>query len=119
MELEPGELAGWVRAFVFTQLVEMPIYYAALSSARLLRSGKAPLLPWQRLAVAFLCSFLTHPVVWFVFPRLIDSYEHYELMVVLAETFAVAIEALVLRAAGVRLFFLVSLCANMASLWLG
>ena len=52
MQLEPGELVGWVRAFVFTQLVEMPLYVAVMSTRRF---GVARPLPW-RIFVAFLCS---------------------------------------------------------------
>lgn len=118
-ELEPGEFAGWVRAFAFTELVEVPLYVTALSMLRIERAQK--LLPWQRVAVAFLCSLLTHPVVWFAFPRLIDSYEHYVAMVIAAETFAVTAEALVLRFFGVRLFWavLLSFAVNMTSMSLG
>jgi hypothetical protein len=115
MELEPGELVGWVRAFVFTQLVEMPLYIAAMSTRRF---GVArPLL--LRILVAFLCSLITHPVVWFVFPRIMDAYEDYVLMVIEAETFAVVVEALVLRQFGVRYALLVSFVTNMTSMSLG
>jgi hypothetical protein len=115
MELQPGELLGWVRAFVFTQLVEVPLYVAALSFTRL--CVKKPL--WQKLGVAFLCSLVTHPVVWFVFPRIMDAYEDYVLMVIEAETFAVVIEALILRRFGLRWALLVAFVTNMSSMSLG
>jgi len=115
MQLEPGEFAGWVRAFVFTQLVEMPLYVAVMSTRRF---GVARPLGW-RIFVAFLCSLITHPFVWFVFPRIVDSYEDYVLMVIEAETFAVVVEALVLRRFGVRYAGVVSFLVNMTSMSLG
>lgn len=117
IELEPGELQGWVHAFVFTQVVEVPLYVVALSLPRL----TVELPPWKRVAVAFLCSLLTHPVVWFVFPRLIDSYYHYLQMVVAAETFAVVGETLILAGFGMRWRWAlpVSFATNMASMSLG
>jgi NhaP-type Na+/H+ or K+/H+ antiporter len=117
MQLEPGELESWVRAFAFTQCVEVPLYVACLSWPRLMR-GMAL---WKRVALAFLCSLLTHPVVWFVFPRLIDSYYYYAQMVVAAETFAVTAEALILSLFGMRWRWalLASLVTNMTSMSLG
>lgn len=122
--LDPAEVAGWVRAFAFTQLVEVPLYTAALgwSALRLpLASGPArPALPISfRIAVAFLCSLLSHPVVWFGFPRLIDPYDHYTAMVIAAEAFAVGSEAIVLWSVRVRFALPISFLVNMASLWLG
>lgn len=115
MQLEPGELAAWVRAFAFTQIVEMPLYIAVMRTRRL---GVArPLL--LRILVAFLCSLVTHPVVWFVFPRILDAYEDYVLMVIEAETFAVVVEALILRRFGVRWALAVSFVVNMTSMSLG
>lgn len=115
MQLEPGEFAGWVRAFAFTQLVEMPLYVAVMSTRRF---GVAKPLA-LRILVAFLCSLITHPFVWFVFPRILDAYEDYWLMVVEAETFAVVVEALVLRRFGVRYALAISFVVNMSSMSLG
>jgi hypothetical protein len=124
MELDPGEFAGWVSAFAFTQVVEVPIYVGALGlGGRRLAARKLGLL--ARLCVAFSCSLLTHPVVWFVFPRLIDAYYHYVAMVIAAETFAVLTEAAVVAVAlgggarSVAPAFLISLLANMTSMSLG
>jgi hypothetical protein len=119
MQLEAGELSGWVRAFGLTQLVEVPIYFVALGSVRLNPGLAAKRSPGMRLGVAFLCSLLTHPIVWFVFPRLINIYTHYLAMVVAAETFAVLVEAAVLARFGLHKAFWVSLLANMSSLWCG
>ncbi len=93
-------LGAWLLAFAFTQAVEIPIY----------RRAGAPL--W----VAFGASALTHPVVWFVFPR---AGLEWIWMVVWAETFAWLLEALWLRWHGVRRPLLWSLAANGASLSLG
>ncbi len=75
---------GWLVAFFFTQLFEMPIYWKATGSLR----------------VAFLASAMTHPVVWFVFPVLMDHGLGYGPMVALAELFAVLAEAVWLRLNG-------------------
>ncbi len=64
----------WLFAFVLTQAIEVPIYRRATGS----------------LWVAFAASALTHPVVWFAFPLLPLGYWP---MVVLAEVFAVTVEA--------------------------
>lgn len=45
-------LQGWLSAFLFTQLVEIPIYMRGLRCSFL---------------VAFGASALTHPLVWFLF----------------------------------------------------
>jgi hypothetical protein len=45
-------LSAWLRAFLFTQLVEVPIYVRGLRCSAL---------------AAFGASTLTHPVVWFLF----------------------------------------------------
>jgi hypothetical protein len=115
MPLMEGEVEGWIRAFLFTQLVEVPLYIAVMSSKRL----APPRALWARFCIAFLCSLITHPVVWFVFPRILAGYDNYVYMVIAAETFAVGIEALVLMHFQVRLAPLVSLGVNMSSMSLG
>ncbi len=45
-------MSAWLRAFLFTQLVEMPIYACALECS---------------IPVALGASAITHPVVWFGF----------------------------------------------------
>ena len=65
-------------------------------------------------------STLTHPIVWFVIPRI--AYDSYATMVVRAETFAVVAEGLyfyALRAFGFRRAMLFSLLANASSAGLG
>jgi hypothetical protein len=84
-------IQAWLGAFVFTQAVEIPVYVLALRHA--IRGGYAErprTLPMQ-LLLAFGASAITHPMVWFVIPRIpSSSYVEY---VVRAETFAVVVEA--------------------------
>jgi hypothetical protein len=103
----------WGEAFAFTEAVEVPIYLLAF-----VRDGREPLRPpWQRVALAFAASLLTHPVVWFVFPRLHAI--PYEARTALSELFAWAVEAAFLDRLGLRRAALWSLAANAASLGLG
>lgn len=97
-------LFDWLFAFAFTQVVEVPIYRRALGDRR-----------WAT-AIAFGASALTHPVVWFVFPRL---FAHYLTMVVAAEVFAWLVEAAYLRAFGLRRALWWSFVSNGASFSLG
>lgn len=109
---------SWLGAFLFTQAVEIPIYLYGLHRARVELAWPA------RAAVAFGASALTHPIVWFVFPRLWRSLGQpggYWGMVAAAEAFAVLAEAVYL--AGVRMkpgpAFALALLANAASVSLG
>jgi hypothetical protein len=86
-----------------TQAVEVPIYTRALRG---------------RWTVAFAASLITHPVVWFGFPAWCQSLG-YVREVLLAEAFAVAVEALWLRLWGVRRSVWWSLGANAASVAVG
>ena len=94
-------LAGWLPAFVLTQAIEAPIYRLGARAT------------W---ATALLASALTHPLVWFVFPALVEGTIGYAPMVVLAEIFAVAVEAAWLAHRGVRQPVAWSTAANAASL---
>lgn len=70
-------MRAWLTAFVFTQLVEVPIYSVGLRC---------------NLLLAFGASALTHPVVWFVIFN--PSFEATHLTkVVIAELFAWLAEA--------------------------
>ena len=118
------EVAGWIRAFAFTQTIEVPLYllafYLPWLRGRLADGQPRPALSWAfRVGVAFLCSLLTHPVVWFGFPRLIDSAENYVAMVIAAETFAVTSEALILWAVRLRYALVVAFVVNTTSMSLG
>lgn len=97
-------LMAWLRAFVFTQLVEAPIY----------RYGGP--LPWS---YALGASAITHPIVWFVFfsPAFEASYE---VRVCSAELFALVAEAwLASTRLPLRRAFGLSLAANAASVVTG
>jgi hypothetical protein len=100
-------LLPWLSAFVFTQAVETPLYGWWLHR----RGVRGP-----KLAYAFVPSLVTHPVVWFVMPRLFSDW--YE-MVVVAETFAVVVEAALLWPWARRYAPLWALAANAASLTIG
>ncbi len=102
---------AWARAFAFTEVVEVPIYV-------LLLGGR------HRVARAFAASAITHPILWWVIPRLWPfGYWPY---VVAGETFVVLVEAAWIRATGHRepLWsrkspLLLSFAANAASAGLG
>jgi hypothetical protein len=118
---------AWLSAFVFTQLIEAPIYLRAQ-----VRDGEPA--GWvRRLGLGLLASAITHPCVWFVIPRIFysETYDalayrfpalldhRYTLFFLVAETFAVVAEALLLRAFGLRRAFLWALLANATSAGLG
>lgn len=71
------EVLRWAVAFSFTQMVEVPLYLRVTASFR----------------VAFLASCFTHPIVWFVIPRLVPMEWNYWTMVAVCEAFAVLAEA--------------------------
>lgn len=79
--IDAAFVQGWLRAFIFTQLVEVPIYLAL---------GKT------RFVKAFSLSLITHPVLWFVF--WVHVHLPYEPKIAVGEILVVAIEALVLWA---------------------
>jgi hypothetical protein len=104
--LHPSLFWPWLYAFVFTQVVEIPIYRRPLGG---------------RTLVAFGASAITHPIVWFVFPAL-PWFRGYWPMIAAAELFAWVVEAFYVYGFGVRGLrraFLWSLAANGASFSLG
>ncbi len=96
----------WLIAFLLTHTIEIPVWLFA--SRRL----SVP----RRYLVVFGPSCITHPVVWFVFPW--DAWPYLPTLV-LAEAFAVAVEALYVRRLGVERPWAWSLAANAASLGIG
>lgn len=99
----------WARAFVFTQIVEAPIYRRMLGTS------------WGR---SLAPTALTHPFVWFAFPPLGRALGlGYWGMVVLAELFAWLVEAAFLAKTKPRVTtkkaLVVSLITNGASVGLG
>lgn len=107
-------MLAWLIAFIFTQIVECPIYIKAfLKTEPSLR---------KNIRKALGASALTHPVVWFFFPKLwyaLDWPLGYWGMAFFAELFAVVVEALYLKLWNIRRAFLWSFVANAASLSLG
>lgn len=107
-------MTRWLFAFVFTQLVECPLYWSAMDDRE-----------WsnrKKLLIAFGASAITHPFVWFGFPLLwavTGRIGGYWGMVAAAETFAVVVEGVYLWRLGVRNALLWSLGANAASVTMG
>lgn len=97
-------MKAWLLAFVFTQLIEAPIYRFGAKST------------WR---TALLASTVTHPFVWFAFPLLQDVGVEYWPMVACAEAFAVCVEAGWLRFHHVPRAFAWSLAANATSVAIG
>jgi hypothetical protein len=100
-------VTAWWAAFALGQLVEAPIYFAALRQR-----------PWVlRLLIALGPNAITHPVVWWLFPRWLP--DSYLAMAVFAEAFAVIVEAAYLWLFSVRRALVWSLASNAASLAVG
>ena len=97
-------MGAWLQAFLFTQIIEVPIYMRTMRC-----SGWA----------AFGASTITHPIVWFGF------FHHavpgsYTTKIVAAELFAWLAEAAYFRFGWrYRRAWLWALCANAASFGLG
>ena len=125
-------ILAWLWAFLFTQAVEVPIYAYALWHFGRVRPGGQPLPTWARAALGFGASAITHPVVWFWFPRAPGGAvllawlflphaapRGYLPMVLEAEAFAVIVEAMYMDAVGLRWALPWSLVANGASAGIG
>ena len=99
-----ASLGAWLAAFVFTQLIEVPIYLRWLKCSPV---------------VAFGASAITHPIVWFAFFHR-AWHAPYVTKLVLAELFAWLVEAayfaFLFRR---RQALLATLVANAASLGVG
>ncbi len=99
----------WLQAFALTQVLEMPVYLFATRGET----------SWfTRFIVAFGASALTHPIVWFVFPK-VWPFRSFFWMIVAAEIFAVVAEALYLRWCRVPRPWVWALVANGFSLSVG
>ena len=101
----------WIKAFLLTQCVEVPIYLY----------GARSLPPVRRWAFALGASTITHPVLWFAVPweKFSSDDSSYLTVVITAETVIVLIEGLygkLLRAPRALLW---ALCANVASVIAG
>ncbi|MBX3192604.1 MAG: hypothetical protein KF819_36810 [Labilithrix sp.] len=106
--LTTAYLLAWARALLFTQIVEAPLYRAALGVG------------WGK---ALAASAVTHPFVWFVFPPLAARFEiAYLPCAIVSELFAWLVEAaFFVKICGVRpgRAIAFSLLANAASVALG
>jgi hypothetical protein len=107
----------WVRAFAFSLVTEAP-FYALIG--RLHGKGEAPI-PVARLVFAgAVGTCLTHPLLWFVWPRVISDFAWYT---VSGELIVAAVEAIVLFALARPIPFsravAASFIANAASYGLG
>jgi hypothetical protein len=100
----------WLLAFLLTQGIEVPVY---LWTARwLARSLSGP----RRFAYAAGASAITHPIIWFCLPWETVPYPP---LLVAAEAFAVAVEAVWGKLCGAPRPWLASLIANIASCSVG
>lgn len=99
-------LTAWLKAFILTQLIEMPVYVMALQ-----RWGKCPRTPPKNFLIAFGASLVTHPFVWFVFPQTLMPIG-YGVYFIVAESFAVVVEAIYLKKFGLSSPWCFSLLAN-------
>jgi hypothetical protein len=110
-------LVAWIGAFLFTQAVEVPIWAYALRVDRQLAKGADRWPLWLCVLAGFGASAITHPVVWFVIPRVAPG--GYWAMVVQAELFAVVVEAGYAGFLRLRSPLAWSILANAASAGLG
>ena len=130
-ELDAAYVLAWLRAFVFTEVVETPIYWrfaraeaerseSSSESAVRARANENAVRVWR----GFAASAITHPFVWFAFPLLTTRLDlPWTLAMVLAELFAWWVEAAFLVVTKprvpIRRAVLVSLGANAASVVTG
>jgi hypothetical protein len=77
-------LTVWLVLFTLTCLLELPVYVLPLRPVLPLRWG---------LLLLLVLNLATHPIVWFVLPRIFENQVHY---VLVAEAFAVIVEGLIL-----------------------
>jgi hypothetical protein len=105
-------VAGWLRAFGLTLLVELAVALPLL----------APVEPrlWRRAAAVVVVNLATHPLVWFLFPGLaVGSGARLALSEAWAVLAELAIYRIVWPSLSSRRAALVSLAANAASLLAG
>lgn len=104
-------LDEWKLAFVWTQAIELPVYFFLLR--RQFRSWFAPV------ALSLFVNAVTHPLLWFVFP----VFDPYPLWLAVAETSVTLTEALLVAAAlrfrANRRALVAAVCANAISTAIG
>lgn len=113
---------AWLRAFVFTQAVEVPVYVLAMRHAVRTGWSERPRTLIPQILLAFGATAVTHPMVWYLIPLVASPLDSYAAYVAVAETFAVVVEAFWFyswHAAWLRRAFVWSLLANALSAGLG
>ena len=103
----------WLRAFILTQLVELPIYAWALG-----RPGAPCRALWLRALAAFGASASTHPLVWMTTGRLASVLGFWPAAAII-ELGVVGVEALYFRLWRLQRALLWALAANAASFGAG
>lgn len=123
-------ITQWLLAFLLTQIVEGPIYVAAL------RSDGPPRARATMIALALGASAITHPPLWFFAPnawvelylavvtrwpdaRIASATTRYIVFVVLFEALVVLVEGAYFAAAKLRRPWLWALVANATSVLVG
>ena len=91
---------AWSYSFLFTLAVEIPIY--VLVARRSVPARRAAL-------AAALCSAVTHPLLWFVWPRF---FKHYTTYIVSGELIVAVVEALIFWAVARPKRFLTAVAAS-------
>jgi hypothetical protein len=78
----------WIKAFVFTLIVEIPIFVFV---ARLGSSSRKTAPVWRSALAGAAGTCVTHPLLWFVWPLIVRDYTAYivsgELLVAAIESF--------------------------------
>jgi hypothetical protein len=115
-------IEDWFRAFVFTQMVEVPVYVLAMRHAQRTGWSERPRGLHLQILLAFGATLITHPGVWYLIPNVADPRRAYVEYVVVAETWAVVVEAFYFYSCHVAWLgraFVWSLLANALSAGLG
>ena len=81
-------LHTWALAFAATQLIEVPIWVVTA------RAGRAEPGVVRLAAAAAVCTAVTHPLLWFAWPRIVGVYSAY---LVSGEVLVVAVETVLFR----------------------
>jgi hypothetical protein len=101
-ELAQAVLLTWLKAYLFTLLVEVPIF--------VLIARRTVELPLWRLALAGAAGTLaTHPALWFVWPHLFSDYALY---IVTGEILVACIESLTFYALARPISFWTAVAAS-------
>ena len=102
----------WIMAFLLTQVIEISVGSLVWRDAEV---------KWFRKAyIIFGASLITHPMVWFVFPKIqVDGGFDYEEYLLMAEAYAYGVEVLYYYVMKVKNPFLLSIIANTCSFLTG